>query len=455
MGHLGRYHCPNGDARRPPPDVYASDASSTARARRASRCTSAASGAGRPSAPRPLQRLQRARRRGAGARARRAVRRGRRRPERRRPRSAVPRPSVGGRDLRSCSSRTRPGPTRCCARWRSRPASTMSSRSSTTASPTAATSRGSGTPTSSCSPPRVRRVTCSGTRAAELALRLKYAGVAAERLHVVPDLERGARRRAGRRRRAGCSRCRRTRRCSALRELLVARGAAQGCSVAAPSTSSGTTSSAARYAADLRALARARGGRGRAAPRRRRGDRPRRPRSRAPRLRVVALDLDPDLLAALAARAKAEGCAVETSSPTRATSPATQRFAIVIAPMQTVQLLGPEGRARSWRRSRARRAGRDPRHRARRHARGVRRRHVLLPLPDMLVVDGTLYASQPVALRDRGEPSRSSASARSSRRRPPARAPTSCSRPRGARRSRPRAAPPGLACCPAADRCDR
>ncbi|HEV2061112.1 MAG TPA: MurT ligase domain-containing protein [Solirubrobacteraceae bacterium] len=37
----------------------------------------------------------------------------------------------------------------------------------------------------------VRRVTCSGTRAAELALRLKYAGIASERLHVVPDLEAG------------------------------------------------------------------------------------------------------------------------------------------------------------------------------------------------------------------------------------------------------------------------
>jgi lipid II isoglutaminyl synthase (glutamine-hydrolysing) len=34
---------------------------------------------------------------------------------------------------------------------------------------------------------RVRRVTCAGTRAAELALRLKYAGVPVERLHVVPD----------------------------------------------------------------------------------------------------------------------------------------------------------------------------------------------------------------------------------------------------------------------------
>ena len=36
--------------------------------------------------------------------------------------------------------------------------------------------------------PRVRRVTCSGTRAAELALRLKYAGVPVERLHVVPGV---------------------------------------------------------------------------------------------------------------------------------------------------------------------------------------------------------------------------------------------------------------------------
>jgi len=39
--------------------------------------------------------------------------------------------------------------------------------------------------------PRVRRMTCSGTRAAELALRLKYAGVPAERLHVVEELPRG------------------------------------------------------------------------------------------------------------------------------------------------------------------------------------------------------------------------------------------------------------------------
>jgi lipid II isoglutaminyl synthase (glutamine-hydrolysing) len=36
--------------------------------------------------------------------------------------------------------------------------------------------------------PRVRRATCSGTRAAEMALRLKYAGMPADRLAVEPDL---------------------------------------------------------------------------------------------------------------------------------------------------------------------------------------------------------------------------------------------------------------------------
>jgi lipid II isoglutaminyl synthase (glutamine-hydrolysing) len=39
--------------------------------------------------------------------------------------------------------------------------------------------------------PHVRRLTCSGTRAAELALRLKYAGVPTERLEVEEDIERG------------------------------------------------------------------------------------------------------------------------------------------------------------------------------------------------------------------------------------------------------------------------
>jgi UDP-N-acetylmuramyl tripeptide synthase len=75
--------------------------------------------------------------------------------------------------------------------------------------------------------PRVRRVTCSGTRAAELALRLKYAGVPAERLHVVPALEQGLDAALA----GGAGRLIALPTYTAmlaLRELLVARGAARG-----------------------------------------------------------------------------------------------------------------------------------------------------------------------------------------------------------------------------------
>jgi UDP-N-acetylmuramyl tripeptide synthase len=74
---------------------------------------------------------------------------------------------------------------------------------------------------------RVRRVTCSGTRAAELALRLKYAGVPAERLHVVPALEQGldAALADGEGRLVALPTYTAM---LALRELLVARGAATG-----------------------------------------------------------------------------------------------------------------------------------------------------------------------------------------------------------------------------------
>jgi len=73
----------------------------------------------------------------------------------------------------------------------------------------------------------VRRVTCSGTRAAELALRLKYAGVDPERLHVVPGLERGLDEALA----DGSGRLVALPTYTAmlaLRELLVARGAATG-----------------------------------------------------------------------------------------------------------------------------------------------------------------------------------------------------------------------------------
>ena len=74
---------------------------------------------------------------------------------------------------------------------------------------------------------RLRRVVCSGTRAAELAVRLKYAGVPSERLHVVPALADGLDAALA----GGDGRLVALPTYTAmleLRELLVARGAAKG-----------------------------------------------------------------------------------------------------------------------------------------------------------------------------------------------------------------------------------
>jgi UDP-N-acetylmuramyl tripeptide synthase len=75
--------------------------------------------------------------------------------------------------------------------------------------------------------PRVRRATCSGTRAAEMALRLKYAGVPTDRIAVEPELGAGLDRalRAG----DGPLFALPTYTAMlALRDLLVARGAVRG-----------------------------------------------------------------------------------------------------------------------------------------------------------------------------------------------------------------------------------
>jgi UDP-N-acetylmuramyl tripeptide synthase len=75
--------------------------------------------------------------------------------------------------------------------------------------------------------PRVRRATCSGTRAAEMALRLKYAGVPTDRIAVEPDLGSGLDVAL----RAGDGRIFALPTYTAmlaLRDLLVARGAARG-----------------------------------------------------------------------------------------------------------------------------------------------------------------------------------------------------------------------------------
>ena len=87
--------------------------------------------------------------------------------------------------------------------------------------------------------PRVRHATCSGTRAAEMALRLKYAGVPIERIAVEPDLGAGldAALRDGDGRLFALPTYTAM---LALREALVARGAARASFTPPPPASPGT-----------------------------------------------------------------------------------------------------------------------------------------------------------------------------------------------------------------------
>ena len=115
-----------------------------------------------------------------------------------------------------------------------------------------------------------------------------------------------------------------------------------------------------------------------------------------------------------AARARRPGC---RSRPSRADARdfdlGERRFALILVPMQTVQLLGgPDGRAAFLRRARARLApGGLARDRDRRRARDASTRSDCLPpIPDIREIDGIVYASRAgrrhEGARRRGHPPR-------------------------------------------------
>lgn len=115
---------------------------------------------------------------------------------------------------------------------------------------------------------------------------------------------------------------------------------------------------------------------------------------------VTALDSEEPLLAELARRAKAERLTVATLPADARELSVSARFAAIIVPMQTIQLLGgPEGRMRFLVRVRA-------------HLRpgglfaaaladaleGYDPAVCAPPLPDLAEFDGTVYSSRPVAV---------------------------------------------------------
>jgi SAM-dependent methyltransferase len=118
---------------------------------------------------------------------------------------------------------------------------------------------------------------------------------------------------------------------------------------------------------------------------------------------VVALDRDPDLLAAL--RVRAGDLPVSTVAADARELDLGRRFPLIIVPMQTLQLLGgPEGRGRFLAAARDHLATGGLLAAALADALDTfDEEHDQPPLPDMIEIDGVVYASRPVAVRDLGD----------------------------------------------------
>jgi SAM-dependent methyltransferase len=118
---------------------------------------------------------------------------------------------------------------------------------------------------------------------------------------------------------------------------------------------------------------------------------------------VVALDREPEFLDELRHRARSLPVQTVVGDAAGFELPG-RRFGLIIAPMQTIQLLGAAGRAGFLRSARAHLADDGLVACALADAmEAFDAEHVVLPLPDVGIVDGVSYYSQPVALRDLGD----------------------------------------------------
>jgi SAM-dependent methyltransferase len=116
---------------------------------------------------------------------------------------------------------------------------------------------------------------------------------------------------------------------------------------------------------------------------------------------VTALDADPDLVHELAARARKRKLRVRTAAADARSFSLGHEYALAIAPMQVIQLMGGEAGRRAALACIRRhlKAGglfaaalADP-------FEGIPEGDVVPPLPDIRDVDGWVYASTPVAVR--------------------------------------------------------
>jgi SAM-dependent methyltransferase len=123
-------------------------------------------------------------------------------------------------------------------------------------------------------------------------------------------------------------------------------------------------------------------------------------------IEVVALDADPELLAALDERARAAGLRIATvAADARDFALPDRRFALIAVPMQTLQLLGgADGRAAFLRAARAHLEPGGIVAAALADALDSFEAEVDgLPDPDVATVDGITYTSLPLAVVDEGD----------------------------------------------------
>lgn len=121
---------------------------------------------------------------------------------------------------------------------------------------------------------------------------------------------------------------------------------------------------------------------------------------------VTALDADAALLAALTQRAAARGLAIETVCADAREWSLARDFALILVPMQTLQLLGgPDGRMAFLRCARAHLCAGGLVAAAIADALEAMEEAVgaLLPEPDRAEVDGRVYLSRPLAIVDEGD----------------------------------------------------
>ncbi len=120
---------------------------------------------------------------------------------------------------------------------------------------------------------------------------------------------------------------------------------------------------------------------------------------------VTALDLDPVLLAALAAKPAASAIATVAADGSDFAVAGAPPFHLVLVPMQTLQLLsGPQARAGFLSSTRAALAPGGLVAVALADAmEAYDEQHTEPPLPDMREVDGVVYSSRPVRVRDLGD----------------------------------------------------